>query len=230
MRDPEINAFAAPGGFVAANAGLITAMQTEDELAGVLAHEISHVQQQHILRAFEDTKKMSIPIMLGMLGVLIASSHRTDDAGAAAIMTGTSMIQQRQINFTRGEEAEADHVGIETLARAGFDPMAMAGAFQTLQKALLKQPGGDREMVDVLALVLQHDEQAVLAAVELALEAGVPTKMHVINLLHRLVDGKTVAPPPVTAPQALQLINEPEANVLRYDALREPDRKVSNAK
>jgi len=78
--------------------------------------------------------------------------------------------------------------------------------------------------------VLQHDEQAVLAAVELALEAGVPTKMHVINLLHRLVDGKTVAPPPVTAPQALQLINEPEANVLRYDALREPDRKVSNAK
>ena len=86
VRDPEINAFAAPGGFVAANAGLITAMQTEDELAGVLAHEISHVQQQHILRAFEDTKKMSIPIMLGMLGVLIASSHRTDDAGAAAIM------------------------------------------------------------------------------------------------------------------------------------------------
>jgi transposase len=114
--------------------------------------------------------------------------------------------------------------------RNGAPFAELPAAFQTLQKALLKQPGGDREMVDVLALVLQHDEQAVLAAVELALEAGVPTKMHVINLLHRLVDGKTVAPPPVTAPQALQLINEPEANVLRYDALREPDRKVSNAK
>ena len=150
VRDEQINAFAAPGGFVAANAGLITAMQREDELAGVLAHEISHVQQQHILRAFEDTKKMSVPIMLGMLGVLIASSHRSDDAGMAAIMTGTSMIQQRQINFTRGEEAEADHVGIQTLARSGFDPTAMAGAFQTLQK-IMRVNG-----VDVPEFLLDH--------------------------------------------------------------------------
>jgi predicted Zn-dependent protease len=150
VRDEQINAFAAPGGFVAANAGLLTAMQREDELAGVLAHEISHVQQQHILRAFEDTKKMSVPIMLGMLGVLIASSHRSDDAGMAAIMTGTSLIQQRQINFTRGEEAEADRVGIQTLARSGFDPMAMAGAFQTLQK-IMRVNG-----VDVPEFLLDH--------------------------------------------------------------------------
>jgi hypothetical protein len=69
----------------------------------------------------------------------------------------------------------------------------------------------------------------VLAAVELALETGVPTKMHVVNLLHRLVDGKSSKPPPVSAPQALQLINEPEANVTRYDALRGPERKVGYA-
>jgi hypothetical protein len=75
-------------------------------------------------------------------------------------------------------------------------------------------------MVDILALVLQHDEQAVLSAVELALEAGVPTKMHVLNLLHRLVDGKPLLPPAVDAPQALTLTNEPQANVERYDALR----------
>jgi len=84
---------------------------------------------------------------------------------------------------------------------------------------LLKQSGGDREMVEILALVLHHDEQAVLTAVELALEAGVPTKMHVLNVLHRLLDGKPPAPT-VTAPQALRLANEPQANVLRYDALR----------
>ncbi|MFI4968843.1 MAG: M48 family metalloprotease [Lysobacterales bacterium] len=150
MRDPQINAFAAPGGFVAANAGLITAMQREDELAAVLAHEISHVQQQHILRAFEDQKKMSIPIMLGMLGVMIASAHRSDDTAAAAMVTGTSLIQQRQINFTRGEEGEADHVGIQTLARAGFDPMAMAGAFQALQK-IMRVNG-----VDVPEFLLDH--------------------------------------------------------------------------
>lgn len=75
-------------------------------------------------------------------------------------------------------------------------------------------------MVDILALVLQHDEQAVLSAVELALEASVPTKTHVLNLLHRLVDGKTSTPPTVSAPQALVLVNEPKANVERYDALR----------
>jgi len=75
-------------------------------------------------------------------------------------------------------------------------------------------------MVEILALVLQHDEQAVLDAVEMALEAGVPTKTHVLNLLHRLVDGRPVIPPTVKAPQALVLTTEPLANVERYDALR----------
>ena len=113
--------------------------------------------------------------------------------------------------------------------RNGAPFVELPDAFRQLQRALLKLPGGDREMVEVLALVLQHDEQAVLAAVELALETGVPTKMHVVNLLHRLVDGKSSTPPPVSAPQALQLINEPEANVTRYDALRGPERKVGYA-
>ncbi|MCW5578968.1 MAG: M48 family metalloprotease, partial [Dokdonella sp.] len=90
VRDQQINAFAAPGGFVAVNAGLINVMGSEDELAGVLAHEISHVQQQHILRAFEDQKKMSIPIMLAMVGVMIAAAGRTDDAAPAALVAGQS--------------------------------------------------------------------------------------------------------------------------------------------
>ena len=75
-------------------------------------------------------------------------------------------------------------------------------------------------MVDILSLVLQHDEQAVLTAVELALEAGVPTKTHVLNLLHRLVDGKTTNGPNIDTPQALTLRCEPKANVERYDGLR----------
>src|SRR6476646_4100135 len=93
-------------------------------------------------------------------------------------------------------------------------------AFRALQQRMLKTPGGDREMVEILALVLQHDEQAVLAAVELALEAGAPTKTHILNLLHRLVDGKPMDTPPIRAPQALTLTNEPQANVERYDARR----------
>ena len=97
----------------------------------------------------------------------------------------------------------------------------MPDAFRQLQSQLLRRPGGDREMAEILALVLQHDEQVVLCAVELALEAGVATKTHVLNVLHRLIDGK--APPafPIDAPQALRLAQEPLANVGRYDALRD---------
>jgi len=96
-------------------------------------------------------------------------------------------------------------------------------AFRTLQLHLLKKPGGDREMVDILSLVLQHDEQAVLMAVDMALKSGVPTKTHILNLLHRLVDGKSLIPPPINAPQALTLNNEPKANVERYDTLRKTE-------
>ena len=73
-------------------------------------------------------------------------------------------------------------------------------------------------MVEILALVLQHDEQAVLTAVELALEAGAPTRAHILNLLHRLVDDKPLEAPPVKPPGALALTTEPQANVERYDA------------
>ena len=104
--------------------------------------------------------------------------------------------------------------------RNGAPFVELPEAFRTLQQHLLKKPGGDREMVEILALVLQHDEDAVLLAVEMALETGVPTKTHVLNLLHRLVDGKSIVPPTIDAPQALMLTNEPQANVERYDALR----------
>jgi Mu transposase, C-terminal domain len=103
--------------------------------------------------------------------------------------------------------------------RNGAPFAELPAAFKRLQGDLLKRPGGDREMVEILALVLQHDEEAVLCAVELALEAGLPTKTHILNVLHRLVDGKTTAAA-VNAPQALALSREPQANVERYDGLR----------
>ncbi|NBO20475.1 MAG: IS21 family transposase [Rhodobacteraceae bacterium] len=104
--------------------------------------------------------------------------------------------------------------------RNGAPFQELPPAFRQLQDQMLRKPGGDREMVDILALVLQHDEQAVLTAVELALTEGVPTKTHVLNLLHRLVDGKVIGGPPLDTPQALILRREPKANVERYDALR----------
>jgi transposase len=111
--------------------------------------------------------------------------------------------------------------------RNGAPFLEMPDAFRRLQAHLLRTPGGDREMVEILSLVLHHDEQAVLTAVEQALEIGVPTKTHILNLLHRLLDGKPTSTPPVTAPQALRLVSEPMANVERYDALRRENRHAS---
>ena len=90
--------------------------------------------------------------------------------------------------------------------------------FKRLQALLLKRPGGDREMVESLALVLHHDEQAVLRAAELALEAGAASKQHVLNILSRLLQASP--PSPIDIPDALTLLNEPKADVHRYDRLR----------
>lgn len=103
--------------------------------------------------------------------------------------------------------------------RNGAPFLELPEGFKRLQTHLLKRPGGDREMVEILALVLHHDEQAVLSAVELALESGIPTKLQVLNLLGRLVE--LPLPAPIATPQDLVLNTEPMANVIRYDSLRE---------
>lgn len=104
--------------------------------------------------------------------------------------------------------------------RNGAPFLQLPLAFRQLQDQMLRRPGGDREMADILALVLHHDEQAVLRAVELALDGGVATKTHVLNRLHRLIDGKPTDGPDIDTPNALTLLREPKANVERYDALR----------
>jgi predicted Zn-dependent protease len=137
VRSPQINAFAAPGGFIGLNAGLVVTAETEDEVAAVVAHEIAHVTQRHIVRAVERMQTVSLPILLGTLGALIAAqSAGSGDAAQAAIVGGTALMQQQAINFTRHNEYEADRIGIQTLARAGYDPEAMGTFFWRMQRAL----------------------------------------------------------------------------------------------
>jgi predicted Zn-dependent protease len=156
MRDNEINAFALPGGFVAVNAGLFTTSDTEDELAAVLAHEVSHVTQNHLIRAVEAEQKMTPLMLVGMLVAMAAASktspYSTSNADVGALATIEGLAAQMQINFTRADEAEADRIGITTLAKAGFDPDAMAGFFERMQRAL--RPGFDEN--DVPALLMDH--------------------------------------------------------------------------
>jgi predicted Zn-dependent protease len=156
VRDNGINAFALPGGFIGVNAGLITTTTSESELAAVLAHEISHVTQQHLVRAVEAEQKYAPLMVLAMVGAIVAASHQgagsTSNADVGAIATAQGLMQQMQINFTRADELEADRIGIQTLARSNFDPDAMAGFFARMQRAL--RPGFDEN--DVPALLMDH--------------------------------------------------------------------------
>ncbi len=156
VRDNSINAFALPGGFVGVNAGLITTTTNENELAAVLAHEISHITQQHLVRAVEAEQKYAPLLVLAMVGAIVASAHSspysTSNADVGAMATAQGLAEQMQINFTRADEEEADRVGIQTLAKANFDPDAMAEFFERMQQAL--RPGFDEN--DVPALLMDH--------------------------------------------------------------------------
>jgi beta-barrel assembly-enhancing protease len=134
VRDPTINAFALPGGFVGVNSGLVLATTNESELAGVLAHEISHVTQRHIARGIADQSRTSLVSTAAMLAAILlgATSGASGDAmqGAIAITQGAAL--QRQINYTRANENEADRIGVGVMAAAGFDPLGMPSFFETL--------------------------------------------------------------------------------------------------
>lgn len=134
MKDEVINAFAAPGGVVGINSGVILTSETENELAGVIAHEISHVTQRHMARTYEAASKFSLPMMAAMLGA-IALGIVNPGAGQAALAIVSGASTQYQINFTRENEEEADRIGMQLLARSGFDPRGMPQFFQKLQQA-----------------------------------------------------------------------------------------------
>lgn len=143
MRSRQVNAFATIGGYIGTNAGLILTAEREDEVAAVLAHEIAHVTQRHVLRAVEQAQRDQLPIILGMLGAILAASQSgSGDGIQAAIAGGMSLMAQRQINYTRSNEHEADRLGIQTLARAGYEPVAMADFFARMERQMRGNTGG----------------------------------------------------------------------------------------
>ena len=141
VEDPRINAFALPGGFIGVHTGLIEASRNEDELAGVLAHEVAHVTQRHIARAIHANSRQSIlstAMMLGAIIVAVAGGSSDAVQGAVAVAQGTAA--QQQINFTRTNEYEADRVGIAALADAGYDPYGMASFFEVMSRQTTTSP------------------------------------------------------------------------------------------
>ncbi len=134
IRDSQVNAFAMFGGYIGINTGTILTSQSESELAGVVAHEISHVTQHHLARQISSQKKQSVLGMIAMAVALLAVRSNSQAAGAA-IAGSEAAIVQSQLAFSRDFEREADRVGYDILQKAGFDPRGMSDFFERLQKA-----------------------------------------------------------------------------------------------
>lgn len=132
--DPSINAFAMPGGNIGVHTGLLLAAQSESELASVVAHEISHVTQDHIARMVAAQNQSYWPTMAALALALLASRSNPNVASAAIASTQAYSIQN-QLNYSRDYEREADRLGYEMLTRADYDPRAMSEFFTRLQRA-----------------------------------------------------------------------------------------------
>lgn len=136
-RDASVNAFALPGGYFGLHTGLIAMTGSRDELAAVLGHELTHVTQRHIARMLA-AQGRQVPMMLAamVLGALAASrSGSSGDLGQALMVGGQAMAMQKQLNFSRDMEREADRVGFGVMTQAGFAPQGAAAMFQRLEHA-----------------------------------------------------------------------------------------------
>ena len=227
---PEINSFATFGGYIFIFSGMLTITQNQDQLAAVMAHELAHISQHHLQRAMEDQKKTTPLYVLGAFAAALAASHADSDRNnqnqpygygygntpyqqgvdpaIGAFYSVMAMMQQHMIDFTRKDEEEADHVGIETLAKAGFDPEGMATVFAHMQELL--RPGGDGGMAagNIPDFLQDHPVSSVRIADARARAHVLEQQMHAIKacvsvqigVLHckeqqlRALDSKTTDP------------------------------------
>ena len=139
--DKSINAFAAPGGIIGINAGLIFHTSTEGQLASVLSHEIAHLSQRHFARRMQRQKDRSLANSLMILGS-IALAGATSNPNA--LLAGQQAITQQNLSFSRGDEQEADRIGFKNLISAGFDPLSTSHMFEKLQS--LSRLSGSNEL------------------------------------------------------------------------------------
>lgn len=136
VRDRSVNAFALPGGFVGVHLGLIAMTGSSDELASVLAHELSHITQRHIARRIVGDSRNSLLATAGLIaGLIVASRSNSPDAANAAIIGSQAAAAQASLNFSRDMEREADRVGFNVLTQGGYAGAGMLGMFERMEQA-----------------------------------------------------------------------------------------------
>lgn len=170
VRSRNINAFAGPGGYIGINSGLILATKNEDQLAAVLAHEISHITQRHIARGLERQKELQWSAIAGMIAAL-AIGTQSSDAGVGAIAASQAVTSQAMLGFSRQYEQEADAVGEQTLQAAGYSTQGMSqflsillaqhypDQYDDLSTALSSHPSARRRAASALDLAQNNHNQ-----------------------------------------------------------------------
>ena len=136
VQSSEINAFAGPGGYIGIHSGLFLTTRSEGELASVIAHEMVHVTQRHLAQAYKKASELSLPMTAAVITAIILGRENSQLSEAALASAAAGSVQY-QLNFTRAHEQEADRIGLEILANAGFDPRDMPTFFERLQQASL---------------------------------------------------------------------------------------------
>ena len=181
VADRSVNAFALPGGFVGVHLGLIALTASSDELASVLAHELTHVTQRHIARRIGDTQRTSMASMAAMiLGILVAARANNPDMANAAIVGSQAATIQGQLNFSRDMEREADRMGYGLLGDAGFAPIGMAQMFEKLDNANRINDSGNYPYLRSHPLTVERMSEARSRALFNANARGAPPLRHAL--------------------------------------------------
>ena len=220
---PSINAFAAPGGIVGINLGTYAEARTVHEFSSIVAHELAHLSQRHFARGLEEQRKTTLPFLAALLASAALMAAGAGDAGVAAIASAQAASQNAALRYSRSREREADRLGIETMARAGMDPWAMAAMFGRLQEAarfsrrppefLLTHPVTQSRIADARSQAREyprrvHEDslefQLMRARVRLAL-AETPARA-VAEFRDQLDDGRTNMPETVRYGLAISLL------------------------
>lgn len=131
----QINAFAAPGGVVGINLGLLLAAEDVHEYSSVVAHELAHLSQRHFARGVEEQRAQTLPTLASLIAAIMVGAMGGGDAGLAAISAAQAASQSRQLRYSRTREQEADRIGLTTMVRAGMDPQGMSRMFERMQQA-----------------------------------------------------------------------------------------------
>jgi predicted Zn-dependent protease len=166
---PTVNAFAAPGGVVGVNLGLLLVAEDVHEYSSVMAHELAHLSQRHFARGIEAQKAQMLPTLASMIAAIAIGMAAGGDAGLAAVSASQAAAQSNQLRYSRSRETEADRIGMNTLVNAGLDPDGMSRMFERMGRAyrytskppefLLTHPLSETRVADARTQAMQYPER-----------------------------------------------------------------------